>query len=90
MGASRAIAGYQMIRSIDLRNFRCYRQLEVNNLARLNVIVGDNGVGKTTLLESIFLPLATSPEIALRLRQQRGLEGRYYTSRTHDSAGRAR
>lgn len=67
--------GFLMIRSIDVRNFRCFRHLEVDGCRRLNVIVGDNGSGKTALLESIFLPLATSSEVSLRLRQQRGLDG---------------
>lgn len=72
-----ADAGQQMIRSIDVRNFRCYRHLSISNCKRLNVIVGDNGTGKTALLESIFLPLASSSDIGLRLRQQRGLDGHF-------------
>lgn len=65
---------HKMIRSIDVRNFRCYRHLKIGGCARLNVIVGDNGSGKTALLESIFLPLATSSEVAVRLRQIRGFD----------------
>lgn len=64
-----------MIRSIDIRNFRCYERLRIEECSRLNVVVGDNGSGKTALLEAIFLPLGTSTEIAMRFRQQRGLEG---------------
>jgi ABC-type transport system involved in cytochrome c biogenesis ATPase subunit len=66
-----------MINSIDIRNFRCYQNIHIKNASRLNVIVGDNGVGKTAILESIFLALSTSSEVALRLRQQRGLEGSF-------------
>ena len=76
-------AGYRMIRSIDVRNFRCFRQLSIPDLGRLNVIVGDNGAGKTALLESIFLPLATSTEIGMRLRQQRGLDGAFQGTASH-------
>jgi predicted ATPase len=65
--------GYQMIRSIEIRNFRCFKHLKLENVSRLNVIVGDNGVGKTTLLESIFLPLSATTKLALRYRAQRGL-----------------
>jgi len=72
--------GFLMIRSICIRNFRCYEQLDLNVTARLNVIVGDNGMGKTTLLEAIFLTLATSTEVALRFRQVRGLEGLFQGS----------
>jgi len=72
---ARPSSEYKMIRSIDVRNFRCYRHLKIGGCARLNVIVGDNGSGKTALLESIFLPLATSSEVAVRLRQIRGFDG---------------
>jgi predicted ATPase len=67
--------GYEMIRTIQILNFRCYDNLEIQDCARLNVIVGDNGTGKTTLLEAIFLALAASTEVAMRLRQYRGLDG---------------
>lgn len=66
--------GHLMIEHIDIQNFRCFEHLEVPDCKRINVIVGDNGGGKTALLEAIFLTLATGTEIALRFRQQRGLE----------------
>lgn len=69
--------GYRMIHSIDVRNFRCYRSLHIDVASRLNVIVGDNGVGKTALLEAIFLTLANASEVALRFRQARGLDGTF-------------
>jgi predicted ATPase len=69
--------GYQMIHSIDIRNFRCFEHLEVPKCRRINLIVGDNGSGKTALLEAIFMALAVGPEVALRYRQQRGLDGTF-------------
>lgn len=69
--------GFQMIRSIDIRNFRCYEHLQIKNCKRVNVIVGDNGSGKTALLEAMFMALGTSTEIAMRLRQQRGLDSNF-------------
>ena len=66
-----------MIRSIEVSNFRCFKRLTIDDVSRLNVIVGDNGVGKTALLEAIFLPLATSTHVPMRLRQQRGLEASF-------------
>lgn len=69
--------GYQMIRSIDIRNFRCFEQLKIDSCHRINIIVGDNGSGKTALLEGIFFALGTGPDLSLRFRQQRGLEGTF-------------
>jgi energy-coupling factor transporter ATP-binding protein EcfA2 len=66
--------GHLMIEHIDIRNFRCFEHLQVPDCKRINVIVGDNGGGKTALLEAIFLAIATGTEIAVRFRQQRGLE----------------
>jgi energy-coupling factor transporter ATP-binding protein EcfA2 len=65
--------GYLMIRSIEVRHFRCFDHLKIADSRRINVIVGDNGSGKTALLEALFLALGTTTELALRYRQQRGL-----------------
>jgi energy-coupling factor transporter ATP-binding protein EcfA2 len=62
-----------MIRNIEIRNFRCFERLTVEDVARVNVIVGDNGSGKTALLEAIFLALCNSPGGAVRIRQWRGM-----------------
>ena len=75
--------GVQMIREIEIQNFRCYENLKIENCARLNVIVGDNGSGKTDLLESIFLPLAGSTEVLARLRAQRGMDNLLGGKRRH-------
>lgn len=62
-----------MIESLAIKNFRCYKKIELSGLKRINVIVGRNSSGKTVLLESLFLAAGGSPEIALRLRLWRGL-----------------
>lgn len=66
--------GYKMIDSIKIKNFRCFENAELKKCNRVNIVVGENGVGKTALLEAIFLTLASSPEIALRFRVFRGME----------------
>jgi energy-coupling factor transporter ATP-binding protein EcfA2 len=60
-----------MIRSIEIRNFRCFEHLRLDDLARINLLVGDNASGKTALLEALFLVMADSPEAALRARSWR-------------------
>lgn len=69
--------GYQMIKSISINNFRCFENLTIEGCERINVIVGDNGTGKTALLEALFLALAGNTSVAVRLRQWRGLEGMF-------------
>ncbi|MDQ3255935.1 MAG: AAA family ATPase [Acidobacteriota bacterium] len=64
---------YKMIESLKIENFRCFESVELRDLKRINVIVGENGSGKTALLEAIFLGAVGAPEIVLRLRGWRGL-----------------
>ena len=63
-----------MIESVDIRNFRGFKHVELHGLKRINILVGDNGAGKTALLEALFLTSELSPEIALRLKNWRGSE----------------
>ena len=43
------------INSINIKSYRGLSELELNNLNRINVIVGDNNSGKTSLLEARML-----------------------------------
>jgi hypothetical protein len=44
-----------MLRTIRIQNFRGFRSFELNNLGRLNLLVGTNNSGKTSVLEAIQL-----------------------------------
>jgi AAA15 family ATPase/GTPase len=44
-----------MIKDIEITNFRCFDRLKVSGCRRINLISGKNNVGKTALLESIFI-----------------------------------
>jgi AAA15 family ATPase/GTPase len=44
-----------MIEDIEIHNFRCFDLLKVSGCKRVNLISGKNNVGKTALLEAIFL-----------------------------------
>lgn len=46
--------------SLTIEGFRAFRRLELPRLARVNLIVGSNNVGKTSLLEALQL-LAAGP-----------------------------
>jgi DNA replication and repair protein RecF len=43
-----------ILKSIQLKNFRKHKNISIDFSERLNYIVGENGQGKTTILESIF------------------------------------
>ena len=43
-----------MLKSISLTNFRGFASLELKDLQRVNLIVGQNNSGKTSLLEAIL------------------------------------
>ena len=61
-----------MVKSVEINNFRGFEHFKVDDLARVNVVVGDNAVGKTALLEAIFLSLSGSALSAFTLKQWRG------------------
>ena len=44
-----------MIESIEIKNYKVLDSIEVENLAQINIFVGKNNCGKTSLLEAIFL-----------------------------------
>ena len=48
-----------IIKSIALKNYRCFEDIEVNIHEKLAVIVGDNGSGKTSILEGMAVSLGT-------------------------------
>jgi AAA15 family ATPase/GTPase len=64
-----------MYTGFKVKNYRCFKSLELNNLNRVNLIAGLNNAGKTSLLEALFIHAgAYNPEIALRVNVFRGLE----------------
>ncbi|MGB5597882.1 MAG: ATP-binding protein, partial [Thiothrix litoralis] len=44
-----------MLDSLHIKNFRCFEDLTIPSLGRVNLIVGKNNSGKSTLLEAIAL-----------------------------------
>lgn len=53
-----------ILTSIRLRNFRIHKNVEYKFSKNLNYIVGDNGKGKTSILESIYYLCTTKSFIA--------------------------
>jgi AAA15 family ATPase/GTPase len=63
-----------MITSANINNFRCFQTISLNQVGKINIIVGDNSAGKTALLEALFIALCGSTELAFRYRNQRGFD----------------
>ncbi|MCM1089791.1 MAG: AAA family ATPase [Butyrivibrio sp.] len=47
------------IKNIVLKNYRCFEDIEIDFHEKLTVIVGDNGSGKTSILEGVAVSLGT-------------------------------
>jgi AAA15 family ATPase/GTPase len=64
-----------MYKSFEVKKFRCFDELKISGLKRINLITGMNNIGKTALLEAIFLHCgAFNPTLALRVNTLRGIE----------------
>ena len=57
-----------------VKNFRCFQELEFDDLARVNLIAGVNNVGKTALLEAIFLHGGNNPKLGTVINALRGFD----------------
>jgi hypothetical protein len=58
-----------MIEQINVTNFRCFKHLEVPNLKRVNLIVGENSSGKSAFLESVFISSGSlAPTVVFQMR----------------------
>ena len=47
------------IESLALKNFRNYKELDINFSKNINILYGDNAQGKTNILESVFIGATT-------------------------------
>jgi len=68
-------AGFYMIKSLHAENFRCFKELDLSDLRRVNVVVGKNATGKTALLEAIKIAVGGTPAVLWGLNQSRGFFG---------------
>jgi hypothetical protein len=64
-----------MIREVEIRNFKCFQCLRLKGLSRVNIVGGANNVGKTAILEALFLfHDRRSPGMFLAPFARRGLD----------------
>ena len=76
--------GKHFFNSLGIENFRGIRTSKIDNFARVNLFVGKNSCGKTTVLESLYLLAAISdPREMIKFQNYRGV----YLSEPRDWAG---
>lgn len=80
-----------MLATVTVENFRSFERLELGGLKRLNLLVGTNNVGKTSVLEAIrFLVSPGAPDALLdglvRRREVRVRPGSLPSGTTFDAA----
>lgn len=46
----------RMMKSLSILGSRCFSQFRLNDLGRINLLVGTNNSGKTSILEALHLP----------------------------------
>lgn len=69
-----------MLTDFTIKNFRGIKELTLPSLKRVNLFVGKNGVGKTSVLEAVELWAADfSPQAMLASLQRRGEAGLTFT-----------
>jgi predicted ATPase len=55
----------KQIRSISIENFRGLSKFKVSNLGRVNLLVGKNNTGKTTVLEALRIACSADPRVRM-------------------------
>jgi len=61
-------------KNLKIQNFRGINILEIDDLKQVNLFVGENNCGKTTVLEALFLATGISnPQLPMTINQLRGL-----------------
>jgi AAA15 family ATPase/GTPase len=62
-----------MLRELTIQNYRCFKDFYIDGLARVNLIVGMNNSGKTSLLEAVYLLVdQANPQCLLEILHDRG------------------
>jgi AAA15 family ATPase/GTPase len=62
-----------MIKTLKLENFRCFETVNLEELKQINIVTGDNGSGKTALLESIMIGSRGLVSAILQINAERNI-----------------
>ena len=70
------------IRDLYIKNFKCFKDLHINNINRVNLISGKNNIGKTSLMEGIELLVSSNDSVDLAHNTYQMMSRRQRTIRT--------
>ncbi len=64
-----------MIKNVEIQGFRGLSSLKVNDFKRINLLLGKNNCGKTSILEALFLLIGISnPKLSVNINSFRNLD----------------
>ena len=72
----------QHIENLEIRNFKCFKQLNIANIGQVNLIGGKNNVGKTAFLEAVDLFVSSDKAYDLASSAYKILKRRQGASRS--------
>jgi AAA15 family ATPase/GTPase len=70
-----------MLRAMTIENFKCFERLELADLGQFNLLTGRNNVGKSSLLEAMFLTVSQFEKdslLILETMRHLSLSNRYF------------
>jgi AAA15 family ATPase/GTPase len=70
--------------SLEIRNFRIFHNFEIKRLRQVNLVVGKNNTGKTTLLEALWIYARRSPYLLWSILESRD-ESHFYEESSVES-----
>lgn len=63
-----------LLKSVHINNFRSFKDLKIDKLGKVNLLIGENGCGKTSVLDAIFmLSGGKNPVLAVAVQNMRQL-----------------
>lgn len=70
-----------MFKNITIKYFRGFDKIEIENLSKINLFLGKNNSGKSTILEAIFLLTGMSnPSLPIAMNRIRSSDSRFIAS----------
>lgn len=65
------------VRTLEIENFRGIRNMTLNFHDRINVLVGENGAGKSSVLDTLSILMFQYVRAMLRLKPRKGNYGEF-------------